>query len=41
MHPSEAQDGVREHLRKALSATDAEEKNFHIRQAIQLLQVER
>lgn len=40
MDVCESQDNAREHLRKALAATDAEEKNFHVRQAIQLLQVE-
>jgi len=31
---------VEEQLYEALSATDASQKDFHIRQAIQLLQVE-
>lgn len=40
MHMGESQDSVREHLREALSTTDVAEKNYHVRQAIQLLQVE-
>lgn len=40
MERTEAQDCVKEQLYEALSATDAEQKNFHVRQAIQLLQVE-
>ena len=33
-------DDVKEHLREALSVDDVTEKDFHVRQAIQLLQLE-
>jgi hypothetical protein len=40
MELPEEQDDVREQLYEALSATCVKEKDFHVRQAIQLLQLE-
>jgi len=39
MSTGDPQESVESHLRKALSATEIEDKNYHVRQAIQLLQV--
>jgi uncharacterized membrane protein len=40
MHPGENRERAEEHLREALSAAEAEDKNYHVRQAIQLLELD-
>lgn len=39
MRQGDTRESAAEHLRKALSATDTEDKNYHVRQAIQLLKL--
>jgi len=40
MEDTDARDAVVDHLRQALDAGDAEGKDFHVRQALQLLDVD-
>ncbi|WP_167599389.1 hypothetical protein [Halorussus marinus] len=40
MEDSDARDEAIDHLRDALDADDAEPKDFHVRQALQLLDVD-
>ena len=39
-HTTQHRERVRHHLREALDATDCAEKQFHIREALQLLSIE-
>ena len=40
MSTGDTRESVEEHLRQALSAATAEDKNYHVRQAIQLLELD-